>query len=94
LSSYQVTCIRPDGADTDRRIDRLGGIGPDGAGQWNDTIDNVITAIGNGHIFWVQVNGRRVTVVRRTHPTSGRWFLQTEADNYPHNNLLSLPRCA
>lgn len=93
MASYQVTCIRPDGADADRRIDRLGGIGPDGAGQWNDSIDNVIAAIGNGHSFWVEVARQRVSVVRKVHPTSGRWYLTTQPDGFPPNNLLSLPRC-
>ncbi len=36
MTDYRVTCVTPDGADADRRIDRLGG--PD----WNDSIDNVI----------------------------------------------------
>ena len=91
MASYQITCIIPDGADDDRRIDRLGGNGP--SGRWEDSIDNIIAFIGQGHDFWTQVAGRRVDVMRRTHPTSGRLYLTTEGDGFPPNNLLSLPRC-
>ena len=88
MSDYQVTCIRRDGADTDRRIDRLGGP------SWNDTIDNVIAFIQSGaHRFWTSVNGVSVWVVVRQHPTSRRYYLATESDGYPPNNLLSLPEC-
>lgn len=88
MSDYQVTCVRRDGADTDRRIDRLGGPG------WNDTIDNVIAFIQSGtHRFWTSVNGASVWVVLRQHPVSRRYYLATESDAYPPNNLLSLPEC-
>jgi hypothetical protein len=88
MADYRVTCIKPDGADDDRRIDRLGG--PD----WNDSIDNVIRFIKSGaHRFWVSVGGKSVWVIVKTHPTSGRDYLTTEGDDFPPNNLLSLPRC-
>lgn len=88
MADYQVTCIRRDGADIDRRIDRLGGPG------WNDTIDNVIAFIQCGaHRFWTSVNGVSVWVVVRQHHTSRRYYLATENDGYPPNNLLSLPEC-
>lgn len=93
MADYQVTCIKPDGADADRRIDRLGGTRTTEGGTWNDSIDNVIAAIGRGHTFWVSVQNRRVAVIRRVHHTSGRWYLTTEPDGFPPNNLLSLPRC-
>lgn len=93
MADYQVKCIRRDGRDIDRRIDRLGGIAPDGA-TWNDTIDNVVQFIRNQqHRFWTSVNGKSVWVVVRVHPTSGRYYLATENDGYPPNNLLSLPEC-
>jgi hypothetical protein len=88
MSDYQVACIRRDGSDVDRRIDRLGGPG------WNDTIDNVISWITSGsHRFWTSENGVSVWVRVRTHPTSGRLYLATENDGYPPNNLLSLREC-
>ncbi len=88
MADYQVTCIRRDGTDLDRRIDRLGGPG------WNDHIDNVIRWIETGaHRFWTSVGGRSVWVVVAVHPTSHRKFLRTQTDHYPNNNLLSLPEC-
>lgn len=88
MSDYEVTCIRPDGADVDRRIDRLGGpiLG-------NAAIDDVIRWIDEGHRFWTSVDGRSVWIETKVHPVSGRRFLQTVGDNYPNNNLLRLPRC-
>ncbi|WP_081689201.1 DUF3892 domain-containing protein [Inquilinus limosus] len=88
MADYQVTCIRRDRSDADRRIDRLGGPG------WNDTIDRVIAFIKAGtHRFWTTANGQNVWVVVRQHPTSGRDYLATQNDGYPPNNLLSLPEC-
>jgi len=88
MADYQVTCIRRDGRDADRRIDRLGGSG------WNDTIDNVIRFIQSGaHSFWTMAGGRRAQVAVKRHPVSGRLYLATEPDKYPNNNLLSLPEC-
>lgn len=88
MANYQVTCIRRDGSDADRRIDRLGGQ------DWNDTIDSVIQFIqSGGHRFWTAADGKSVWVEVRQHPVSGRLFLQTEGDNYPNNNLLKLPEC-
>ena len=87
MATYQVTCIRRDGRDTDRRIDRLGG--PWGSGS----IDEVISWIKAGHQFWTSVNGQSVWIVVRQHPTSRRDYLATEPDGYPPNNLLSLPEC-
>ena len=88
MADYQVKCIRRDGKDTDRRIDRLGGDG------WNEPIDRVIQFILDGtHRFWTTAGGESVWVVVRKHPTSGRQYLATENDGYPPNNLLSLPEC-
>ncbi|MBD3759358.1 MAG: DUF3892 domain-containing protein [Rhizorhabdus sp.] len=88
LADYQVTCVVPDGADADRRIDRLGGPG------WNDSIDNVIRFIKAGaHRFYTSVAGQTVWVVVKQHPTSGRDYLTTQADGFPPNNLLKLPHC-
>lgn len=93
MADYQVMCIRRDGADADRRIDRLGGRKPEG-GSWNDTIDNVIRFIEQGlHRFWTTAGGKSVWVAVKVHPTSGRKYLATEPDDYPNNNLLSLPEC-
>ena len=94
MADYRVTCIRRDGSDTDRRIDRLGGPKPDGSGNWNDTIDRVIKFIQDGtHRFWTNVGGKSVWIAVKKHPTSGRLYLATESDGYPPNNLLSLSEC-
>jgi len=88
MADYQVTCITPDGSDTDRRIDRLGGPG------WNESIDDVIGFIKRGeHRFWTVAEVKSVWVEVRKHPTSGREYRATEADGVQPNNLLSLPDC-
>ncbi len=88
MSIYQVTCITPDGRDTDRRIDRLGGP------QFNKSIDEVIWSIRyGGDDYWTSVNGKFTWVKIKQHPISARDYLATEPDNYPQNNLLSLPTC-
>ena len=88
MSSYQITHTRPDGTDADRRIDGFL-IG----GQYY-TIDQVIDWIRKGlHSFFVLVWGRRVEVIVKQHPLSGRWYLTTVGDGYPPNNLLNLPAC-
>lgn len=88
MADFQVTCIRRDGKDADRRIDRLGGP------SFNDTIDNVIRFINaRTNQYWTIANGISVWIVVRRHPTSGREYLATTADGYPPNNLLSLPEC-
>jgi len=88
MADYFITHTRKDGADYDRRIDAVMI-----NGQVYD-IDTVIDWINSGaHRFFVSVWGRAVLVVTRIHSTSGRWYLTTEADGYPPNNLLSLPDC-
>lgn len=88
MADYQVTCITRDGKDSDRRIDRLGGT------NWNDSIDDVIGYINRRERrFWTTAGGRRVLIVVKRHPVSGREYLATEVDGYPPNNLLSLPEC-
>jgi hypothetical protein len=88
MGQYYITHTRKDGADYDRRIDAVmvaGGI---------YAIDTVIDWINtHTHRFFVNVWGRAVEVVTRVHPTSRRWYLTTEADGYPPNNLLNLPDC-
>jgi len=88
----EIKCIRRDGADTDRRIDRFGGF--HNGKPWGLSIDELIDWILNqGHTFFVDVAGRRVEVVVMRHPVSKRLFVTTEADGFPPNNLLRLPEC-
>lgn len=91
---HQVTCIVPDGADADRRIDSIGGSSgaKDGDGAWKLKLDEAIKGIENGTWeFWVNVNNRSVRVVVASR--NGRKYLKTEADGAEPNNLLNLPRC-
>lgn len=85
MPTYQVTAVRPDERDLDRRIDALqieGTLWP---------IDKVIDWVRTGlHHFWVKVDDRRVPVVLRRHWVSGCYYLTTEGDSFPPNNLLAL----
>lgn len=88
MADYQITCIRRDSGDLDRRIDAVG------FGGQVYLIDQVINWIQSGtHRFWTVAHGQSVWVVVRKHPTSGRLYLATENDDYPPNNLLSLTEC-
>lgn len=88
MGRYQITNVRKDGIDSDRRIDAVmveGRIYP---------IDDVINWIRRGeHSFYVQAWGRIVEVIVQMHPTTRRWYLTTVGDGFPPNNLLSLPAC-
>lgn len=88
MGRYQITHTRKDGADADRRID-----GVKIADEYFpiDTIINWI--LRREHSFYVSVYGRTVDVIVRVHPTSNRYYLTTESDGFPPNNLLNLPGC-
>jgi hypothetical protein len=85
LREYQITAIRPDAQDVDRRIDGLqieGTIWP---------IDKVIDWIRTGtHEFWVKSGAGKVRVIVARHWLSGRYFLTTEGEGFPPNVLLAL----
>jgi len=88
MGTYYITHTRKDGADADRRIDAVMVAGSVYA------IDTVIAWINSGtHQLLVSIWGRTVRVVTQVHPTSRRWYLTTEGDGYPPNNLLALPDC-
>lgn len=94
-SRHQVTCITPDGADADQRIDAIGGSsGGTGAnGSWKLLIDEAIADIENRkYEFWTYANGRVADVVVAKRP-NGRKYLKTTADGIEPNNLLALTRC-
>lgn len=83
MADYQVTCIVPDGADADRRIDRLGGP------NWNDSIDNVIRFIKTGaHRFYTSVGGRRSC------PTSWCKLVSVITTTSGFSRMVMLPRRA
>ena len=86
MADYQVTCIRRDGADPDRRIDCLGGpqFGP-------ADIDQVISAIDQGHRFWVA--GNPSAWLEKKLSSRGRWYVRTVPDGLYDNNLYALREC-
>lgn len=92
---HQVTCITPDGADADQRIDAIGGSsggnGPNGS--WRLAIDEAIARIDDRtYEFWTRVDGRVADIVVAQR-ANGRRYLKTTADGHEPNNLLSLPTC-
>lgn len=92
---HQVTCIIPDGADADRRIDSIGGAkgAENTGGAWCIKLDVAIKGIEDGRWrFWTTANGKSVWVVVASR--NGKKYLKTEADGDEPNNLLSLPRCS
>jgi hypothetical protein len=88
MSDFEITCITRDGPDSDRRIDAVGFAGS------VYPIDQVIGYIQRGeHRSWVRSRPESVWVGVRQHPTSRRYFLATEPDGQPLNNLASLSEC-
>ena len=95
MADVRIDCIKRDGADPDRRIDRFGGPKPDGSGRWNQPIDDVIQQIDSGtHRFWTSVDNKSVWCRTEVHPTSKRKYVTTEGDGFPPNNLLKLSECS
>lgn len=89
-TDHQITCITPDGTDTDQRIDAIGGTA---GGGWKLLIDRAIAGIESGEwTFWTLVDRQRANVIVAKRP-NGRKYLKTTADGYEPNNLLALPRC-
>ena len=87
---HQVTCITPDGADADQRIDAVGGLD---AGGWKLLIDNAIQGLENGSFTLWTTGGGAATEVRVHRRPNGRKYLKTDADGIEPNNLLALPLC-
>ncbi|MBP1290261.1 MULTISPECIES: DUF3892 domain-containing protein [Bradyrhizobium] len=88
MTSYQVTCHVPDGADRDQRIDAIGGA------EWKHLIDDAIYNIDKRiHDYWTYAAGARTKVIVAER-SNGRKYLKTVADGIEPNNLLALPRCS
>ncbi|MGB5077288.1 MAG: hypothetical protein WBO17_07410 [Sphingorhabdus sp.] len=88
LAEFQVTCIKSDMANEDRRIACLGGRG------WIKTADMVILEIQLGlHDYWTLADGVKTAVVVARHPRSMCKYLQTQGDEFPSNRLLDLIDC-
>ena len=93
-SRHQVTCITPDGADADQRIDAIGGaVGGHNNGPWRLNIDEAIARIEDRtYEFWTYACGQVAEVVVAERG-NGRKYLKTTADGVEPNNLLALPTC-
>jgi hypothetical protein len=91
VANYRVTCITRDTAtDADWRIDAVGfadDVYPiDAVIEW-------LKASSENRLWVVDNAGNSVWVRERQHPKSGRWYLTTEPDGRPLNNLANLPEC-
>lgn len=88
MATYYATCHTPDNFDADRRIQGLGGAG------WWYTIDQIITMLDQGHLFYTRPQfALDQQIITAIHPTSRRRYIKTVADGLVPNNILSLPHC-
>lgn len=90
MSRYQVTSIRRDRAQPDCLIEAVGFAGQvygmDDAMRW-------LNASPDNQLWVVDDSGESVWVSARQHLRTGRYFLTTERDGQPLNELESLPEC-
>jgi len=88
MGHHQITHTRKDGADADRRIDGVK------IGDNYYSIDTIINYIlKREHTFYVEVARRAVNVIVKINTATNRYYLTTEGDSFPPNNLLNLPNC-
>ena len=90
MSRYQVTSIRRDCAHPGQLIEAVGFAGRvyevDDAIRW-------LKASSDNQLWVVDDDGESVWVSARQHARTGRYFLTTERDGQPLNELESLPEC-
>lgn len=90
MSRYQVTSIRRDRAYPGCLIEAVGFAGHiyevDEAMRW-------LSASPDNQLWVVDDEGDAVWVSARQHLRTGRYFLTTERDGQPLNELESLPEC-
>jgi hypothetical protein len=91
MATFQITRTKKDGPDPDHRIDAFESVEIATGRQCRDTIDELLHSIDTGNTNFVVVQGRRVRVIPKVHPRSGRRYVTTEGDGFPPNNLLNLP---
>lgn len=90
MASYQVTCITRDRADPDWRI---GAVGFNSKVYPIDAVIEWLQASDENKLWVVDDNGKSVWVVVRQRVDTGRYYLTTEPDGHPLNNLASLKEC-
>lgn len=90
MSRYQVTCIVRDRAHPGCLIEAVGFAGQiykvDEAMRW-------LGASPDNQLWVVDDEGESVWVSARQHLRTGRYFLTTERDGQPLNDLENLPEC-
>ena len=90
MSRYQVTSIRRDRAQPHCLIEAVGFAGQvygmDEAMRW-------LNASPDNQLWVVDDSGESVWVSARQHLRTGRYFLTTERDGQPLNEIESLPEC-
>ena len=90
MSRYQVTSIRRDRAHPGCLIEAVGFAGQiyevDEAMRW-------LSASPDNQLWVVDDQGEAVWVSARQHLRTGRYFLTTERDGQPLNEIASLPEC-
>ena len=87
MHNVLVTCVtKPDRNSSHEYITHLGGTG------WIWPVQNVIDAIeAQTYNFYTQVGDKRADI--GINERNGKKFVQTHADGYWNNNLLSLNTC-
>lgn len=93
-SRIEIQCInKTDRYNPHERIQRIGGINPDGS-RWSLSQQDAVAGIEQGkYEFYVSRGGRTVAVLVALSAT-GHKYIKTVADGQQPDNLLSLPECA
>ncbi|GLZ41266.1 DUF3892 domain-containing protein [Actinokineospora sp. NBRC 105648] len=88
--SARVTHIRPDGGNEHKHITHVKRVIPNGTPE-SVTVAEMVTYLDNGNRAHTLENGERAEIhVRR--PSTGKPYIQTQADGQWSNNLLALPK--
>lgn len=92
-SRFEIKCVnKTDRYNPHERIQRVGGINPDGS-RWSLSQQDAVAGIEQGkYEFHVSRDGRTVAVLVALSAT-GHKYIKTAADGQQPDNLLSLPEC-
>ena len=90
MSKYRVTGIRRDRAEPHCLIEAVEFAG--GVHSMSEAV-TWLRASPDNQLWVVDDRGEAVWVSARQHSRSGRYFLTTERDGNPLNQLASLPEC-
>ena len=88
----EITCIRKlDRMNPHERIERVGGVNPDGKLWWLYLNDAIKAVLDGKYRFWTKGGGTSVWVEVAYH--NGNPYLKTLPDRVQPDNLLALPEC-